>query len=243
MLSKSQLKYIQSLGQKKLRDEANLFIAEGPKIVSELLNEPNCKITHIYALANWITGNGKANAEMTEISSIELEKISQLTEPNQVLALVEKVKLDGEPNLHKNISLLLDNIQDPGNMGTILRIADWFGVQHIFCSYDCVDIYNTKVVQASMGSIVRVRTEYTDLVNFLKRNSNKKSYAATLDGTDIRKIEKPGKGLLIIGNESRGISEEILRISDERITIPAKGKAESLNAGVATGILLSYLCQ
>ena len=243
MITKNQVKYIQSLGQKKLRDTENLFIAEGPKIVNELLRAENCAIKEVYALKDWIN-NGHEHidgVEVFEITSSELEKISQLTSPNQVLAIVKKISWDKEIDLNGQISLALDSIQDPGNMGTIIRLADWFGIKKIFCSQDCADAYNPKVVQASMGSITRVRVENLDLSSFLKNNSNIRTYAAMLNGRDITKMDGLHEGIIIVGNESKGISDEILRLSNVQITIPRKGSAESLNAAVATGIILSHL--
>jgi len=240
MITKNQVKYIQSLGQKKWRDAEQVFIAEGPKLVNELLMAENCKIVQVYAVKDW-NGNSKANIEAIEITSDELQKISQLTTANQVLAIAKKIEWKKEPVVKGNISLVLDEIQDPGNMGTIIRLADWFGVKNIFCSMDCVDVYNPKVVQASMGSITRVRVEYTELSSWLKNNNEIRIYATTLNGRDITKMEKITEGMIVIGNESKGISEEILKLSNVQITIPRKGKAESLNAAVATGIILSHL--
>jgi TrmH family RNA methyltransferase len=238
MIAKSQVKYIQSLGQKKPRDADNLFIAEGPKLVGELLNAANCEIQEIYALKEWIEEH-RANA--TEVTAIELEKISQLKTPNQVVAVAKKIKWSGEASLKGNISLVLDEIQDPGNMGTIIRLADWFGIKTIFCSNDCADVYNPKVVQSTMGSITRVRVEYGDLIDLLTKNSDLRIYAAVLNGRDISKMEKINEGVILIGNESKGISKEVLDLANVQITIPGKGKAESLNAAVATGIILSHL--
>ena len=240
MITKNQVKYIQSLGQKKCRDAEQVFIAEGPTLVHELLMAENCKLVHVYALKEWID-NSKANVAITEVTSDELQKISQLTTPNHVLALAKKIEWEGEPVVKGNVSLALDEIQDPGNMGTIIRLADWFGVKNIFCSMDCVDAYNSKVVQASMGSIARVRVEYTELSSWLKNNHEVNIYATALNGTDITKMEKLNEGIIVIGNESKGIREDVRRLSNAQITIPGKGKAESLNAAVATGIILSHL--
>jgi TrmH family RNA methyltransferase len=137
--------------------------------------------------------------------------------------------------------LVLDGIQDPGNLGTIIRIADWFGVSHIVCSMDCADVYNSKVVQATMGSIARVNVFYTDLLAWLMSQNESTVYAATLEGKDVTKMTARKEGLIIVGNESKGIRNELVEFANERITIPKKGKAESLNAAVATGIILSNL--
>jgi len=243
MITRNQVKYIQSLGQKKSRDEESRFIAEGPKLVSELLAAGNCKVVQLYALKEWIDEHANASypAELIDVTSGELKKISQLTTPNQVLAVIEKIHWKNDLQFKGTISLALDTIQDPGNMGTIIRLADWFGINNIFCSTDCVDVYNPKVVQASMGSISRVRVEYTDILSLLKENKEVHIYAAVLNGRDITKMEKINEGIIVIGNESKGIHAEILELANIQITIPKKGKAESLNAGVATGIILSHL--
>jgi len=243
MITKNQVKYIQSLGQKKSRDIENRFIAEGPKLVNELLAEENCRIVQLFALKEWFDANPNASkhTEVIEISDVELEKISLLTTPNQVLAVIEKIQWKDDPQIKGSISLALDTIQDPGNMGTIIRVADWFGIKNVFCSTDCADVYNPKVVQSSMGSISRVRVEYTDILSWLAENNDVRIYAAVLDGRDITKMEKIKEGIIVIGNESKGIHEEMLKLASTQITIPGKGKAESLNAAVATGIILSHL--
>jgi len=243
MITKNQVKYIQSLGQKKSRDEENCFIAEGPKLVNELLTASNCRVIQLYGLKEWIDehANAKEHAEIIEVSDGELEKISQLITPNRVLAVVEKIQWKNDPVVKGVLSLALDAIQDPGNMGTIVRLADWFAVKTIFCSTDCADVYNPKVVQASMGSISRVRVEYTDIFSLLESSKEVQIYAAVLNGRDITKMEKINEGIIVIGNESKGISEEILKLANVQVTIPGKGKAESLNAAVAAGIILSHL--
>ena len=243
MITKNQVKYIQSLGQKKSRNEENRFIAEGPKLVNELLNAENNGLIQIYALKEWIDNNPTASskAEIFEVSQGELEKISLLTTANQVLAIAKKIQWESVPEIKGNVSLALDTIQDPGNMGTIIRLADWFGIKNIFCSPDSSDVYNPKVVQSSMGSISRIRVEYTDLSTLLEDNNGMRIYAAVLNGGDITKMEKINEGIIVIGNESKGINEELLNLTNVPITIPGKGKAESLNAAVATGIILSHL--
>ena len=244
MLSKSQVKYIQSLGHKECRDEEALFIAEGTKIIAEFLADKNCVIKHLYAIKEWIHENEKkVHAEITEVTPGELERISQLKTPNKVLAVTEKIKWNGQPTLKNELSLALETIQDPGNMGTIIRLADWFGIRQIFCSPDCADAYNPKVVQATMGSIARVRIEHTDLTHLIDKNREIKLYAAVLGGEDVTKLEKITEGIILIGNESKGISGTLLKRVHKQISIPGKGKAESLNAAIAAGIILSHLMQ
>ena len=245
MLVKSKAKYIQSLGQKKFRQQEGVFIAEGPKLVKELLTEHSGSVLEVFAVKNWIEDNGRlaTNCDLTEITEGELEKISRLTTPNQVLALVKQFTPIKPVAEKDKFILALDGIQDPGNLGTIIRIADWFGVSHIVCSEDSADRYNPKVVQSTMGSIGRVNIFYTSLSEWLAEQKNVRIYAAVLEGQDITKIESPAGGIIVIGNESKGISEEVLQFCNVSITIPQKGKAESLNAAVATGIILSHFCQ
>ena len=243
MLVKSQLKYIQSLGQKKPRDENGVFIAEGPKIVGELLDEAPGQVIEVYATPEWIRENSIRTTaiSLTAVTIEELARISQLTTPHDVLAIVRKFIFPPAIEVHNAIILALDCIQDPGNMGTIIRIADWFGISQVICGNGCADIYNPKVVQASMGSIARVRTYYMDLAAWLSAEENIHVYAASLEGQDVRKMDRITEGVIIIGNESRGIHPDIMQKVNNHITIPRKGRAESLNAAVATGIILSHI--
>ncbi len=244
MLVKSKLKYIQSLGQKKFRKEEGLFIAEGPKLVKELLEDDGVDVKEIYALKEWIDENKKLlfSRDIIEISSFELEKISLLTTPNKVLALVQQFDDNSSVITKGKITIVLDDVQDPGNMGTIIRISDWFGINQLICSHGCADVYNSKVIQSTMGSIARVRVVYTDIKQWLNGQNNINIYAAALKGKDIANMEKIKEGILIIGNESKGISPEVFALANEKITISKKGKAESLNAAVACGIILSHFC-
>jgi TrmH family RNA methyltransferase len=243
MLGKSQAKYIQSLGQKKVRDEEGVFVAEGPKIVAELLASADANIIQLYALHDWIEANRKDcnGVEIIEIDENDLTKISQLTTPNKVLALVKKQERPVSLSAKGTVSLVLDTIQDPGNLGTIIRIADWFDIKQIICSNNCADMYNPKVVQSTMGSIVRVKMLYTDLASWLEEQKDVFIYAAALEGQNVTAMKKITEGLIVIGNESKGISSEIFEQVDVKITIPRIGKAESLNAAVATGIILSHI--
>ena len=239
MLVKSKIKYIQSLGEKKFREKEGLFVAEGPKIVKELL-KAEFEVHEIYALREWLDENNKfiKSGETFEITEAELKAISFMTTPQSVLALV-KMPVTNTFVTKGKLILALDGIQDPGNLGTIIRTADWFGMQHIICSKDCADVYNPKVVQATMGSIARVNVIYTDLYPWLQKEKDSSIYAAVLQGKDLKKIEIK-TGIILIGNESKGIRSEILGLANEKITIPGIGKAESLNAAVATGIILSH---
>ena len=238
MLNKKEIKDIQSLVHKKFRDESGLFVAEGPKIVAELAALIPDRIVAIYATAQWAGANN--NMEKVKlISATELERISALQTPNEVVAVIKQAP-NKKPDVLKGFCIYLDTIQDPGNLGTIIRIADWFGVPQIVCSAHCADMYNNKVVQSSMASIARVPVYYDKEDHWLQ-NRKEPIFAATLGGKSISQFERLDNGILIIGNESAGISEAKLALATEQITIPRKGGAESLNAAVATGIILSHL--
>ena len=239
MISKNETKYIQSLYHKKVRDEAELFIAEGVKLVDELLNS-GFVIRKIYATKEW-TGSAGFPATII-IEQYELEKISSLSTPNHVLAVVEQKKLTREPVDKNNIILVLDGIQDPGNLGTIIRIADWFGITQIVANTGTADVYNPKIIQSTMGSIIRVNVWYKDIEQWLAAVSVP-VYGALLNGNNIYTTAKIKEGILVIGNESKGIHNNILPFIKHAITIPGRGHAESLNAAVATGIILSHLLQ
>lgn len=244
MLSKTHAKYIQSLHHKKFRDAENCFIAEGGKVVLELLSSKKFRCRDVYGLQQWLNGNEAYirkyfSGPLEVIQDYELEKISALTTANQVLAVFEKAE-GRQVSSSNKISLALDDIQDPGNLGTIIRIADWFGIQNIICSLHTADMYNPKVVQSTMGSLGRVNILYADLPAWIKEQGDVKIFAAALNGKNLREIQIK-EGLLIIGNEAKGISEALLARADEKITIPRLGEAESLNAAVATGIILSHI--
>ena len=240
MLSKNEIKDIQSLSHKKFRDELKLYVAEGPKIVSELVELIPMQIEKVYAVEEWIQSNRSMlqKTNVVEVNSIELERLSQLQTPNQVIAVIKK-PVPKKPDCSL-FTLYLDTIQDPGNFGTIVRIADWFGIKSIVCSRGCADLYNPKVIQSSMASIARVNVFYEEINQWLKEQTVP-IFAATLNGTSLYEYPKMEKLILVIGNESKGIREEILQYAKEKITIPKKGSAESLNAAVATGIILSHL--
>lgn len=246
MLSKTHTKYIQSLQHKKLRDETGLFIAEGPKVVMDLLNSRKFVCKEILALDTWITEHEKKisllkDAVVTPVADFELQKISSLSTAHAVLAVFEKRRPVHEFETAARITLALDTIQDPGNLGTIIRIADWFGIENIVCSTGCTDMYNSKVVQSTMGSLGRVNMIYTNLVEWLNENTRVKIYSASLEGKEVKVLGKLKEGIIIIGNEANGVSDEVMELVNEKITIPKIGEAESLNAAVATGIILSHL--
>lgn len=239
MLTKNELKYIQSLYHKKQRDEEQVFVAEGPKLADELLKS-GAAIKQIYACAEWIEKNEEVNAPVREISSIELGRISNLQTPNEVLVIAEQSIPADEPTLKGKLSIVLDGIQDPGNMGTLIRIADWFGIKQLICSNDSADKYNPKVVQASMGSILRVTSWYKNLEEW-QPVDNIPFYGALLNGQNVYSISKVSEGVLVIGNESKGIREPMLSKITHPVTIPKVGGAESLNAAVAAGIIVGCM--
>jgi TrmH family RNA methyltransferase len=236
MLTKNELKYIQSLYQKKQRDEDQLFIAEGPKLAEELINS-NFVIRNVYALSAWCERNADLEVPVTEISPTELSRVSNLQTPNEVIVVAEQASNTNEPTLKGNLTIVLDGIQDPGNMGTIIRIADWFGISQVICSNDSVDRYNPKVVQASMGSILRVNCWYKNLESWEPENPIP-VFGALLNGKNIYSVGKVEEGILVIGNESKGIREPLLSKITNPVTIPKRGGAESLNAAVAAGIIV-----
>lgn len=245
MLSKTHSKYIQSLHHKKFRDAEGLFIAEGSKVVPELIRSGKFICTEVFGLTEWLQPNEPALRKhykglLHEVALHELEKISALSTPNQVLAVFKKKPSIGI-NPKGRLNLVLDDIQDPGNMGTIIRIADWFGIENIICSEHSADIYNPKVVQSTMGSLGRVNVLYTSLVDFLNQHAAIKVFAAALHGTRLQQGKKIKEGFLLIGNESKGVHAQLLDLATEKITIPRIGEAESLNAAVATGIILSHV--
>jgi TrmH family RNA methyltransferase len=234
-LSKNQLKIITSLNQKKYRTAHHLFVAEGTKIVAEFLNS-TFELEQLFCVDNAIYKNIE---KVTEISEIELKKISTLVTPNNVLALFKiPSKL---PPVKSGLIVALDGINDPGNLGAIIRLCDWFGVDQLICSNNTVDCYNQKVVQSSMGSLARVSIIYTDLENYLQQ-SNLPKYAANMDGENVYKSNLPKNSVLIMGNEANGISNFILKLVTNTISIPRFGtlkQTESLNVATATAILLS----
>ena len=246
MLSKKIVKYIQSLSHKKFRDEEGVFIAETPKVVSEFLLSRNLECQLICAEKKWLSDNESLlenirSDHIFEIDDHWLQSISFLKTPNKVVAVFKKKGFAEIPHLSNKISLMLDDLQDPGNLGTLIRIADWFAVEHIVCSDNSVDCYNPKVVQSSMGSLSRVQVFYTDLFSFLEKNQNIDVYATTLSGSSIYHLPKIKEGIILIGNEAKGIHEDLLKITTHQITIPKFGHAESLNAAVAGGIILSHI--
>ncbi|MFA5297551.1 MAG: RNA methyltransferase [Lutibacter sp.] len=234
-LNKSQLKIITSLNQKKYRTAYHLFVAEGTKVIAEFLNS-NFELEQLFCVDN---ASYKNLDKVTEISEAELKKISTLVSPNNVLALFKIPETT--PSFKSGLIVALDDINDPGNLGAIIRLCDWFGVNQLICSSNTADCYNQKVVQSSMGSLARVSIIYTDLSTYLQ-NSSLPKYATIMDGENVYKSNLPKNAVLIMGNEANGISDSILKMATNTISIPRFGalkQTESLNVATATAILLS----
>ena len=233
MLSKNQIKFITSLHQKKYRDEHKLFIAEGLKTVMELID------SSLLLHELFTTEPLNCNAKQTIISENELKKISTLKTPNKVLAVFRIP--ESKPIESNGLILALDDVRDPGNLGTIIRLCDWFGIKDLLCSKTSADCFNPKVIQSTMGSIVRVNISYVDLIGFLGKTKLPK-FGTFMDGQNVYNIKLPIAGILIMGNEANGISKEIENLVDSRIAIPRFGnlqQTESLNVATATAIFLS----
>ena len=237
MVSKSELKYIQSLSDKKVRLETGCFIAEGVKLVGEMI-AAGYPLKAVYALDSWESPD--ATLEVIRIEAFELEKMSMLQTPNQVLAVAMMPQKKETLDLAGPLTIVLDGIQDPGNMGTIIRTADWFGITQIVASEDTVDVYNPKVIGATMGSFMRVSVTYKNLADWMP-TIKLPVYGALLEGENVFTIKTPQKGLLVIGSEGKGIRENILDFITHPVTIPKIGEAESLNAGIAAGIIVAQL--
>ncbi len=236
MLSKNKIKFIKSLQLKKFRDEANLFVVEGEKSAKEILeNRPELIFEVFHTEAFNLDNLNQNEFEVNLISEKELAQISGLKTANKILIVCKK----WEENLSDfKFILALDDIQDPGNMGTLIRLADWYGVEAIVCSKNTVELYNPKVIQAAMGSAFRTKVFHLDLKEFLSQ-TKLPIYGALLHGENVYQKNLKAEGILILGNEGNGISEEIEKLVQHKITIPKKGKTESLNVATAGAILLS----
>jgi len=241
-ISKNQIKYIRSLDLKKNRRETKEFLAEGPKLVDELLGVYPC--TFLAATSQWLSGKNNIPAdEINEISDGELSRVSLLKNPQQVLAVFRQPEYEIDlREIQTSLSLALDSIQDPGNLGTIIRIADWFGIENIICSTDTADVYNPKTIQATMGGIARVKVHYQELTEFLPK-LDIPVYGTFLEGYTIYRQQLSPTGIIVMGNEGKGISPEIERLVTQKLLIPSfpenRETSESLNVAVATAIVCS----
>jgi len=243
MLSKNQIKSLRALQRKKERLNTGFYVVEGKKIVQEIIDSTDDWV-ELYATKSWLEQYPEyANLEnVFEITDKDLAQVSSFKTPNEVMLLLkQKAEVDFLEVHSTDIVLALDGIKDPGNMGTIIRLADWFGVGHILCTTDSVDQYNPKVVQSAMGSIRRVNLHYGDLVHMLSQLDSHKIYACDLNGESIYDTSFKEKAILIMGSESHGVSKEVLRIVDSTITIPSVSNTgiDSLNVASATAISLS----
>mgnify|MGYP003588077731 CR=1 FL=1 len=247
MISKAKIKYIRSLEQKKKRKEEGVYVAEGPKVVGDLLKffRPEIVVATEEGLSKYTF---TSKTEVIEVSDIELKKVSFLQHPQQILAVFPQSKEMNEPILNhlpaEQLVLALDGVQDPGNLGTIIRIADWFGIENIICSDNTADVYSPKVVQATMGSIARVKIHYTDLYKYIKElKIDIPVYGTLLNGENIYKQTLSHNGLVIMGNEGNGISPEIAKMINHKLFIPnypaGHPTADSLNVAIATAITCS----
>lgn len=243
MISKNKIKYIRSLELKKNRNKEGKFVAEGFKVVDDLLALQPADL--IVATQEWLHGKHfAAQTEVIEVTEEELKKVSFLQHPQQVLAVFRQAQ-DGDFSINtQELSLALDGVQDPGNLGTIIRIADWFGITHIYCSQDTADVYNPKVVQATMGSIARVKVEYGNLLALVESlPADVPVYGTLLDGDNIYQQQLENRGLIVMGNEGKGISPALAKKVNRRLLIPnfpeGRATADSLNVAIATAITCS----
>ena len=245
MLSKKQIQSVRVLHQKKFRDQSATFIVEGPKLLDDLLKS-EFEIKQIFATAAYLDQHPeikKGISEIIKVSPAELSRISLLKTPNQVLAVAASPHYDIQDfAMPEDFVLVLDGISDPGNLGTILRTADWFGMSRIICSTDCVELFNPKVVQAAMGSVFRVKVFYTDLDVFFDKFQNIPVYGTFLKGNNIYREVFPSQGFLVVGSESHGISAALAPKITKPLHIPAdRSQAESLNASVAAALCCSEI--
>lgn len=241
-LSNNKIKYIKSLKEKKFRNQYKCFIAEGEKLVFDLMQ--TCKCQLIAALPEIISLHKPDAEEVIVASGNELEKATLLKTAPSVIAVFYQPEIDkNELNLNNSLNIILDAVQDPGNVGTIVRIADWFGISNIYCSYDCADVYNPKTVQATMGSIARVNVLYTDIIELIEKNKKTPVYGTFLDGNNIYNETLSSNGFIVMGSEGKGISSEVEKLISNRLFIPnypiGVKTSESLNVAVATAITCS----
>lgn len=241
MLSKNKIKYIRSLELKKNRKEEKVFVAEGHKLVGDLLGHFDCKL--LIATKNWLQDKPQMKAgEIIEVSNEELSKASFLKTPQEVLAIFAQPDYLTDISVIRNsLCLALDDVQDPGNLGTIIRLADWFGIEHIFCSTNTVDVYNPKTIQATMGGIARVKLHYCSLIELIKQLNDTPIYGTFLNGNNIYKEQLSKNGLIIMGNEGNGVSREVESLINKRLYVPnypqERETSESLNVAIATAVV------
>jgi TrmH family RNA methyltransferase len=248
MISKSRIKYIHGLKMKKNRTQEGCFVAEGPKLVGDLMGHFNCR--YLAATAEWMQQHGgevgSKHVEKDVVTQDELERISFLKTPQEVLAIFDMRKENTDANelaqlpTHQ-LCLALDDVQDPGNVGTIIRLADWFGIEHVFCSTGSADVYNPKTIQATMGALSRVQIHYVELPEFLQHAAGAPVYGTFLEGDNLYTTETKEYGIIVMGNEGNGISHAVEQEVTHKLHIPnyppMRSTSESLNVAVATAII------
>lgn len=241
MLSKSQIRFVSSLQQKKFRKQHGAFVVEGAKSVTEFIHS-DYQVEQVFMATGTRTKMGKIpqNIKLIETDEAGLKKLSGLKTPQGVLAVVKIPESAPDPVAAGGFTLALDDVQDPGNLGTIIRTADWFGIHHVICSRGSVDAYNPKTVQASMGSLARLRVSYVDLPQLLQE-TDLPIYGAVLDGVSIYETTFGAEGLIVLGNEGSGISEGVRRFIRYPVTIPRVGRAESLNVAISAALFCSEI--
>lgn len=246
-VSNSIMKFVASLSQKKHRDKENCFVAEGTKCVLDTWDYFKCRM--IIATQNWYETFGNlSHLNLMHIASRQqMQKMSQFSNPSEVIAVYEIPQLENSNEIENNLNIVLDGVQDPGNLGTIIRLADWFGIYDIFCSKQTVDVYNHKVVQATMGAISRVRVHYCDLEDLILSHKSMPVYGTALDGENIYQAALPDHGFVIFGNEGNGMTKELKELTTSNLLIPSGNgdgaTSESLNVGLAAAITISEFCR
>lgn len=248
MISKNRIKYVRSLEMKKYRKAEGVFVAEGHKLVGDLLDVFECK--YLAATSEWLSAHEawieqrKNRVEVDEVTDEELRRVSFQETPQQVLAVFRQpiYEVNVDEVVSRQLCLALDDVQNPGNLGTIVRLADWFGIEHIFCSKGCADIYNPKTVQATMGGMAHVQVHYVDLPQMLQGLAGDiPVYGTFLDGDNMYQKELENRGVIVMGNEGKGVSKEVEAFVTERLYIPnypaGRETSESLNVAIATAIV------
>ena len=242
MISKANIQLVKSLQDKKQRQKYNQFVVEGEKSITELLKSP-FTVLKLYAVSEFLTQYAQLlkNVSFEEVNDKELKQMSAHMAPQKAIAVV---KMPDESSIPSTVKLILalDEIQDPGNLGTIIRIADWYGIEHIVCSRGCTDVYNPKCINSTMGSFLRVKVHYQDIIQVAEQ-TKLPIMVAVLEGQNIHKGNLPKEGVLVIGNEGHGVHPTIIAKAKHKLSIPSYGGAESLNAAISTAIILDNLIQ
>lgn len=247
-VSNNTIKFVASLSQKKYRDKEGCFIAEGNKCVRDTWDYFKCRM--LIATQNWYESYGNCtHMDVLQIATRQqMQKMSQFTNPSDVIAVYETPEVSYTPQeVKENINIVLEGVQDPGNLGTIIRLADWYGIKNIFCNKQTVDVYNHKVIQATMGAISRVKIHYCDLEELIESFPEMDVFGTTLDGENIYSTSLPDRGFVIFGNEGNGMSERLKAMTTRNLYIPSRvvdgSTSESLNVGLAAAITISEFCR